>query len=306
MGNASVYNVSYGYNIPISGTPALSWNGRIIPIKQTGITVVGRVASADLVIDDQSVSRRHAEIRADNGRYFIRDLGSTNGVFVSGQSAQQEIQLMPGCEIRLGHCTMTFIFTNPAPPLTATPSRQILQTGNLVDRSAPGQSGPLVNPPGEQPVPMPYPQNLQPAPAQNLVPVNPAPFMPAPPRVAPVAPFQQPDDSSNFAFYRIVVRTGPTHGQQLNLNEKSVYRIGRTAKVSLDLQITDPKVTDFYAYIMKRIDGGFAIRDNNSPSSIFLNGQRLTKDASALKHGDQILIGDMLIAFEGVPKREAY
>ncbi len=46
---------------------------------------IGRAAGSDIVVDDMSVSRHHAELRHVDGGYQIADLGSFNGTFVNGQ-----------------------------------------------------------------------------------------------------------------------------------------------------------------------------------------------------------------------------
>ena len=45
---------------------------------------IGRVAPADVVLEDPSISRRHAEIEFTELGWIARDLGSTNGTFLNG------------------------------------------------------------------------------------------------------------------------------------------------------------------------------------------------------------------------------
>jgi predicted component of type VI protein secretion system len=51
--------------------------------------VLGRSHECDVTLDDPNVSRRHAEIRHEDGAYWIVDLGSTNGVEVNGQKTDR-------------------------------------------------------------------------------------------------------------------------------------------------------------------------------------------------------------------------
>ena len=51
---------------------------------------VGREASADIIIDDQTLSRRHFVIQSDGTDYLLIDLESQNGTFVDGKLVRRE------------------------------------------------------------------------------------------------------------------------------------------------------------------------------------------------------------------------
>jgi pSer/pThr/pTyr-binding forkhead associated (FHA) protein len=69
--------------------------------------VVGRSRECDIPVDDPNVSRRHAEIRHEDGAYWIVDLGSTNGVTVNGKRVERA-KLEPDDEILLGTVAVRF------------------------------------------------------------------------------------------------------------------------------------------------------------------------------------------------------
>ena len=46
---------------------------------------IGRGADNDIVLEGDSVSRRHAHFEARTGRWFIVDDGSTNGTYVNDE-----------------------------------------------------------------------------------------------------------------------------------------------------------------------------------------------------------------------------
>jgi hypothetical protein len=69
--------------------------------------VVGRSREADIVLQDPNVSRRHAELRRDEGGWQVVDLGSTNGIKVNGRRVDHQ-PLSPGDEITIGVTDLTF------------------------------------------------------------------------------------------------------------------------------------------------------------------------------------------------------
>lgn len=64
--------------------------------------VLGRGTEADLWVEDGGVSRRHARVSCrSDGRYFVQDLGSTNGTFLGTQRIDL-VEVKPGDRIQLG------------------------------------------------------------------------------------------------------------------------------------------------------------------------------------------------------------
>jgi FHA domain-containing protein len=51
--------------------------------------VLGRSRDCDIRLDDPNVSRRHAEVRREDGSYWVVDLGSTNGIELNGHKVDR-------------------------------------------------------------------------------------------------------------------------------------------------------------------------------------------------------------------------
>ncbi len=70
--------------------------------------IIGRASSNEIPIADERSSRRHAEIFFDEGDWRVRDLGSRNGTYVDGQKLENAKSLVPGNQITVGSCRLTF------------------------------------------------------------------------------------------------------------------------------------------------------------------------------------------------------
>jgi hypothetical protein len=68
----------------------LQFNGQTFPVGKDEF-IIGRGArSADLAIRDGNISRRHAAVVLHDGVYFMKDLGSTNGIEFAGQRVESK------------------------------------------------------------------------------------------------------------------------------------------------------------------------------------------------------------------------
>jgi hypothetical protein len=86
--------------------PAIVLKGVEHPLDKP-LLVIGRSRDCDITVEDANVSRRHAEIRIENGSYWLVDLGSTNGVELNGKRVERE-RLEHGDSIVVGKTQLTF------------------------------------------------------------------------------------------------------------------------------------------------------------------------------------------------------
>jgi pSer/pThr/pTyr-binding forkhead associated (FHA) protein len=76
------------------------YEGLEVPVDRDWV-VIGRGRGADIVIAEPTMSRAHAAIGFDGARFFVQDLGSTNGTRVNG-SREQKAALKDGDDVQLG------------------------------------------------------------------------------------------------------------------------------------------------------------------------------------------------------------
>mgnify|MGYP002030960631 CR=1 FL=1 len=63
--------------------------------------VVGRSRDCDLILDDPTVSGRHARMEWRGKNIVVQDLGSANGTFVDGEAIETK-EIRPGADLRFG------------------------------------------------------------------------------------------------------------------------------------------------------------------------------------------------------------
>ena len=74
--------------------------GQAIPLEP--VTRFGRSADNTVILDDEFVSTNHAMVLLREGRWWVRDAGSTNGTTVNGQRVNGETPLREGDELQIG------------------------------------------------------------------------------------------------------------------------------------------------------------------------------------------------------------
>jgi len=81
----------HAHSYPLSGT----------------FTTLGRSDECEVVLEDPAASRRHAEVRNEDGAFVLTDLGSTNGTSVNGAPVTTHV-LEDGDRVMIGETVFEF------------------------------------------------------------------------------------------------------------------------------------------------------------------------------------------------------
>jgi pSer/pThr/pTyr-binding forkhead associated (FHA) protein len=246
------------------------------PLSQTTPLSIGRQAGAHLLIDEASVSRRHAVISYINKQYMVQELGSTNGTFVNNERVElaRPYIIRPNDILRIGNI-VTFKFllrssnlknqTSRAshrssalqPDEISIPMKQIAQ-----DQPVLNHDGTLSSPGIEQPVPASVVATFKEVPALIILPASSGGANSTPPWVYLLKPSR-------------LITIGRERGNVIELG--------------------DPIVSRRHAELFLAASGCY-IRDLGSSNGIIINRVRIARP-SQLSHGDRIKLGETILFF---------
>lgn len=119
---------------------------------------IGRDSANGITINDAEISRRHARLTFQGGKYVLEDLGSTNGTFVNGQRLAGPRVLKTGEVVSFGEqIILVFEATSFNPDATVVSPRAA---------AVPSASRPVMPPP---PPPVEYAGSVPASPVQQPV-----------------------------------------------------------------------------------------------------------------------------------------
>ncbi|HLF73662.1 MAG TPA: FHA domain-containing protein [Anaerolineales bacterium] len=110
----------------------LIFNRQIIPLEKRVIRL-GRQLDNDIVFNEEFVSRFHAEIRFEEGKYVLYDNESTAGTFVNSQKIDRCV-LNSGDLISLASIQIMFVNNNARLVDKARGTTQSLKHGEIKDK----------------------------------------------------------------------------------------------------------------------------------------------------------------------------
>tara|TARA_B100001750_G_scaffold186984_1_gene156318 strand:- start:463 stop:2064 length:1602 start_codon:yes stop_codon:yes gene_type:complete len=77
-----------------------------VALRDGEVTVIGRAAPSDVILDERGLSRQHARVRWESGALRVEDLGSTNGTFIDEVRTRQGV-VGPDDALRFSDVTAT-------------------------------------------------------------------------------------------------------------------------------------------------------------------------------------------------------
>lgn len=107
-----------GEDITTSETRLTDASGTQEYFLREGENIVGREGS-EVLLSDQTVSRRHASVTLSDGKCIVQDLGSTNGTFIAGRqlAPNEAAELADGEEVKFGSAALTLKLPEVAEPV---------------------------------------------------------------------------------------------------------------------------------------------------------------------------------------------
>ena len=238
-------------------------DGKEYVVRPTGVTI-GRDASCDVVVAQNEVSRRHAEIVPSERGYLIHD-HSTNGVYVNGGRVQHSQLLARSDVVRVG--TEEFRFyadVIPAGPAPAPPPSAAAAAPS--NNAAPSHAGASASsahaPPAREAAPM-----MSSVATDRVAAVPEAP--------APAARADAAAAASRPVLATLEVQSdGPSKGKRFDIRVPLAH-IGRGEYN--DVPLDDDSVSDTHAKLQRRDDGWYLV-DLGSTNGTFVGGSRIAHE----------------------------
>jgi NADPH-dependent 2,4-dienoyl-CoA reductase/sulfur reductase-like enzyme/pSer/pThr/pTyr-binding forkhead associated (FHA) protein len=263
-------------NVPMEGflvhqpDPVSALNFPEMRLSKTKVIAIGRQPGMHILIDQGSVSRRHAEISYANGRYLLRDLGSSNGTFINDVNItpQSVHVLKPGDILRFGKfATFKFIVRARKAGDNASLAGGATRLFGFEEQLTHSPQGQLVMGPDGS---LQLPGTSYTIPADVLAPCK-----------------------DNPALVVLTGKEGQRVPRVLMLKSGRSLTIGRDQ--DNDVALADAEVSRRHAEVSPSPDG-FYIRDLESSNGVIVNQERIT-NPYLLSHGDRILIGGNTLYF---------
>ena len=270
-----------------------NFQGQKLALKRS-IIPIGRGEENDIWLDDEMVSRNHAELAWDKGLIYITDCDSLNGVMLKGKRIRGTDTVDPGALLEIG--SHRFLFTlaeyagtpgeqedplshhiwhsaealqTPSEKFEKLPMTQALSDGLIAST--------LLNQEQRQPTkPGDTPNDLE---AQDTAEID---QVSSPPR---------PTDVPML----FIIRDGEAAGQSFVLDH-AILTIGRGSECNV--VINDASISRLHAQVLRQANGNY-VQDLGSRNGTKVNGETL-HEPRLLQAGDTVCVGSIRLEYKSL------
>lgn len=81
---------------------------QVSELKENGTNTIGRAPESDILLEDQTISRRHAELRVTEGAFILENVSKTNVAKVNGVAIDRPVPLSDQDSVEVGGLHLTF------------------------------------------------------------------------------------------------------------------------------------------------------------------------------------------------------
>ncbi|MGH2496474.1 MAG: FAD-dependent oxidoreductase [Ktedonobacteraceae bacterium] len=258
------------------------------PLSQTKVISIGRQVGAYFLIDNGSVSRRHAEISYANGQYVLRDLGSANGTLVNDKRLESGSThlLKHNDRLRFGQVAYLFITRSAGKQATRSSSDTVLAAPTAFHQMATGFYDPASV--GQAPPPQ----------GQPVLNADGSLLLPGATAALPASVVD------SFKTAPVLVMVGRDKPAVYRLKQGKRIKMGRDK--ANDIVLAEVSASRLHAEVFHGSDG-YYIRDMQSSNGVLVNATKID-NPYRLAHGDRITIGSIALYFisvESEPEAQA-
>lgn len=278
--------------------------GLVLPFEEGTEWIIGRDPDvADLVIEDSTVSRKHARITKTSQGIFLQNLSRVNPVLVNGEQREEKVQLLEGDEVQIGQNLFAFIDDKE----DEKPSKKGKKTAKKKNPDYDDIFGDL-----EEPPPPPREEEPEEARLQEHV-LSPAPEEVEKEPTVYDTIFEDMEEPGEVPFHLLQpanlllkVISGPNAGAEIGIEKGKTYTIGKDPN-TCDIVFQDLSVSRNHAKLSVSPDGVIELEDLGSKNGTSVNGS-LISEKTVVTPQDLIALGTtvFLIIDREAPQETIY
>jgi pSer/pThr/pTyr-binding forkhead associated (FHA) protein len=252
-----------------------NFQGQRLALKRVLITI-GRDEECDIWIDDDMASRYHAELIWEQGRSYLNDCESLNGVTLNGQRIRGAAVVQTNDHIEIGTYHFTFVMAEQKETTLedSDPLAHHKWRSSLLDPVTAGS-------------------DLLPATRADLGPIAASPQEQAGADKGTATPMPANPGGA------LTIRSGLLAGQTFLL-DRPIITVGSGAES--DIVIDDTALSHRHLLFLHQANGDY-VQDLGSQNGTMINAEQLTQ-ARRMQAGDKIFAGNLCLEYSPIPQAQ--